>query len=141
MEIIITIKVDDGASVNVETKRDKTESGDDVSQYARFFDEGCPGWNKDSEYNLMFLKQQQMYANDLLKKRGHIFLNEIYDMLGIPRTKAGAVVGWVYDENNPIGDNYINFGITDERNANFVNGYEKSVLLDFNVDGNILDRI
>lgn len=141
MEIIITIKVDDGALVNVETKRDKTDCGDSVSQYARFFDEGSPAWSKDSEYNLMFLKQQQQYANDLLKKRGHIFLNEIYDMLGIPRTKAGAVVGWVYDENNPIGDNYVSFGITDERNANFVNGYEKSVLLDFNVDGNIWDKI
>lgn len=112
------------------------------SDYARFFDEYCTGWEKDSEYNLMFLKRQQDYANDLLQAKGHLFLNEVYDMLGIPRTKAGQVVGWVYDKNNEIGDNYVDFGIYDVRNPDkrdFVNGRERSILLDFNVDGNIWD--
>ena len=114
------------------------------SIYARFFDDGCTGWTKDPEYNLMFLRDQQRYANDLLKSRGHIFLNEVYDMLGIQRTKAGACVGWIYDEKNPVGDNFVDFGIYDlykERNRDFVNGYERTILLDFNVDGNILDLI
>ena len=79
------------------------------SDYARFFDDGCLGWSKDAEYNLTFLKQQQNYANDLLKKKGHLFLNEVYDMLGIPRTRAGQVVGWIYDEKHPIGDNFVDF--------------------------------
>lgn len=112
------------------------------SDYARFFDDGCTGWEKDSEYNLMFLRAQQQYANDLLKSRGHLFLNEVYDMLGIPRTKAGQVVGWVYDSEHSVGDNYVDFGIYDmnrEVVRNFVNGYERTILLDFNVDGNILD--
>ena len=64
------------------------------------------------------------------------------EMLGIPRAKAGQVVGWVYDAKNPIGDNYVDFGIYDihrETVRNFVNGYERTILLDFNVDGNILD--
>ena len=65
-----------------------------VSEYARFFDDGCAGWTKDPEYNLMFLRDQQRYANDLLKAKGHLFLNEVYDLLGIPRTKAGQIVGW-----------------------------------------------
>ena len=114
------------------------------SIYARFFDDGCTGWTKDPEYNLMFLRDQQRYANDLLKSRGHIFLNEVYDMLGIQRTKAGACVGWIYDEKNPIGDNFVDFGIYDlykDKNRDFVNGYERTILLDFNVDGNILDLI
>lgn len=114
------------------------------SDYARFFDDGCTGWEKDSEYNLMFLKSQQRYANDLLKARGHLFLNEVYDMLGIERTKAGQVVGWIYDPENPVGDNYVDFGIYDinrKKAREFVNGYERSILLDFNVDGNIWDRI
>lgn len=117
---------------------------DGYSDYARFFDDGCKGWVKDSEYNLMFLRAQQQYANDLLVARGHVFLNEVYDMLGIPRTKAGQVVGWVYNKDNPVGDNYVSFGIYDlhrETNRNFVNGYERTILLDFNVDGNILDLI
>lgn len=115
-----------------------------TSDYARFFDDGCTGWTKDPEFNLMFLKDQQRYANDLFKSKGHLFLNEVYDMLGIPRTQAGQVVGWIYDEKNPIGDNFIDFGIydiADERKRSFVNGYERTILLDFNVDGSILEMI
>ena len=111
------------------------------SDYARFFDEYCAGWTKDAEYNLMFLRQQQNYANELLKSRGHLFLNEVYDMLGIDRTKAGNIVGWVYDEEHPIGDNFVDFGIyvlDNEKARDFVNGRERSILLDFNVDGDIL---
>ena len=114
------------------------------SEYARFYDDGCKGWEKDPEYNLMFLRHVQDYLNDLLRTRGHVFLNEAYDQLGIPRTKAGAIVGWVYNEKNPVGDNYIDFGIydpKDEKARDFVNGYERVILLDFNVDGPILDLI
>lgn len=110
------------------------------SEYARFFDEYSDYWEKDPEYNLMFLNRQQAYANDLLKTKGFLFLNDIYRMLGIPETKAGQVVGWIYNEKEPVGDNYIDFGIYDVKKRNnreFVNGYEKSILLDFNPDGNI----
>lgn len=112
------------------------------SPYAKCFDVGCTGWTKDPEYNLMFLKDQERYANDRLKAKGSLTLNEVYDMLGIPRTKAGCVVGWIYDEKNPVGDNYVDFGIFDidkPKNREFVNGYERSIWLDFNVDGNIYD--
>lgn len=115
-----------------------------VSEYARFFDDGCAGWTKDPEYNLMFLRDQQRYANDLLKSKGHLFLNEVYDLLGIPRTKAGQIVGWIYDEKHPNGDNFVDFGIYDTNktaNRDFVNGYERTILLDFNVDGNIWDQM
>lgn len=114
------------------------------SEYARFYDESCNAWEKDSEYNLMFLRAQQQYANDKLRTKGHLFLNEVYDELGIPRTKAGQVVGWIYDEKNPSGDNFVDFGIyeTDREKArDFVNGYERVILLDFNVDGYILDKV
>ena len=119
--------------------------GEGISEYAKFFDE----WNtdehsKDPEYNLMFLRKQQDYANEVLKHQGYLFLNEVYDMLGIPRTQAGQVIGWIYDENNPTGDNYVDFGIYDlhdQQKRDFVNGLEKNILLDFNVDGVIYDKI
>lgn len=114
---------------------------DQYSTYARFFDEMCPDWKRNPEYNLIFLRAQQNWANDLLRARGHVFLNEVYDMLGIPRTKAGAVVGWVIGHE---GDNYIDFGLFDGENSaarDFVNGRERSILLDFNVDGVIYDKI
>lgn len=110
------------------------------SPYAICFDDGCTGWTKDPEYNKKFLIDQQRFANDKLKLHGKVVLNEIYDMLGAPRTKAGMVVGWIYDEKHPTGDNYIDFGIFDidrPKNRDFVNGYERSIWLDFNVDGNI----
>lgn len=141
----VTEKVVDeetGETEKVKKTEYTAEDPNGYSDYARFFDEYCNGWEKDPEYNLMFLRTQQSYANDLLKSRGHLFLNEVYDMLGIPRTKAGQVVGWVYNEDNPVGDNFVDFGIYDinrETNRDFVNGYERSILLDFNVDGNIWD--
>ncbi len=104
----------------------------------------APNYEKDAEFNLMFLRAQQQYANDLLISRGHLFLNEVYDMIGVPRTKAGQVVGWVYNPENPVGDNYVDFGMYDIHRPGareFVNGYEKAILLDFNVDGNIWDLI
>ena len=115
---------------------------DEKSDYARFFDESSRYWEKDSETNLFFLRSEQNYANDRLHSRGYLFLNEIYDRLDIPQTKAGQIVGWIYNPDNPNGDNYIDFGIYEvnrERNRDFVNGYERSILLDFNVDGNILE--
>ena len=115
-----------------------------LSEFSIVYDDGCTGWTKDPELNKMFLFKQQNYANDTLKARGYLFLNEVYDMLGIPRTKAGQVVGWIYDEKHPIGDNFVDFGIVDvnnERSRAFMNGYERSIILDFNVDGNILDLI
>ena len=114
------------------------------SDYARFFDASCAGWEKDAEHNLTFLKLQQNYANELLQRRGHLYLNEVYDMLGIDRTKAGQVVGWIYDKECPIGDNYVDFGIyngNSERCRAFVNGHEPVILLDFNVDGDILNHM
>ena len=114
------------------------------SDYAKFFDESCPGWTKDAEQNKYFLLCQQNYANEMLKAQGYLFLNDVYKLIGVPATRAGQIVGWVYDEKNPVGDNYVDFNIMDinsERARAFVNGYERSILLDFNVDGNILDLI
>ena len=119
---------------------------EEYSPYAKFFDCGCDNWQKDPDHNLWYLRQQQNYANDKLKSQGYLFLNDVYDMLGIPRTKAGQVVGWIYDEKNPNheGNNYVDFGIYNinlEANREFVNGYEPTIILDFNVDGPILDLI
>lgn len=114
----------------------------EYSDYARFFDDGCLGWEKDAEMNLFYLRRQQDFANELFQAKGYLFLNDVYDMLGIPRTRAGQTVGWIYDPNNPDhdGDNFIDFGIYDmhrRANRDFVNGIERVILLDFNVDGPI----
>lgn len=121
----------------------------DISEYARFFEKYTvdekgntipnPNWENNNEYNLMFIKAQERYANDLLRSRGRLFLNDVYKMLGLPETKAGQIVGWVYDPENEKGDNFVDFGLyTDNLSySDFVNGFDPAILLDFNVDGNI----
>lgn len=118
---------------------------DENSQYAKWFDEASRFWEKNAELNLMFLRCQQNYANDKLRSQGYLFLNDVYDMLDITRTKAGQCVGWIYDPENPNhkGDNYIDFGIYNvhkKQNRKFVNGDERNILLDFNVDGDIMNN-
>jgi len=128
-----TLVGDDG-----EEKEVKVVNPSKYSVYAKFFDESSVHWKKDPEYNRLYIQCQQTYANDLLKSRGHVFLNEVYDMLGVDRSQAGQVVGWLL---NGEGDDYITFGIFEAENSRFVNGYERSILLDFNVDGVIYDKI
>lgn len=128
-----------------------------ISPYAKFFDENNINWEDNPEFNLQFLTAQQRYANDKLKANGYLFLNEVYKSLGFPETKAGQVVGWVWNKNNDgVGDNYVDFGIYDvtvdgyqdakrldtiaDDRRDFVNGRLSSVLLDFNVDGNVWDQ-
>ena len=140
-ELVETVTDEDGNEITI-SETVKTMNPTLYSDYARFFDEASPCWQNDPEYNLMFLKAQQQYANDLLRAKGRLFLNDVYEMLGIEKTKAGQIVGWVYDRENPNGDNFVDFGIYDmskERVRAFVNGYETNILLDFNVDGNIWD--
>lgn len=140
-EVEETVVSEDGTEV-VEKKTIELADPNTYSPYAKFYDDGCSGWTKDSEANLMFLRMQQDAATKRLKQQGWLLLNDVYDMLGIPRTKDGMVIGWVYDEKHPVGDNFVDFGIYDinrASNRDFVNGYERTILLDFNVDGNIYD--
>lgn len=147
MKIIITIEDDgrDEVEVFTRTKSEETNMGDIIkrlSQYACVFDNGCIGWTVDPTYNMSYLKSQERYANDVLRIRGYLLLNDVYDLLGMPRTKAGCVVGWIYDEKNPIGDNYVDFGLSNtDINSHFINREGNVAYLDFNVDGVIIDYI
>lgn len=107
------------------------------SMYARFFDEYAERWSPDPYMNLTFLKHKQAYWNDILRVRGQqvVFLNEIYADLGFERTREGQIVGWVYESEK--GDGYIDFGF--DKYERFLSGHERSVLLDFNVDGIVYD--
>lgn len=140
-EIHETVTNEDGTESVVTQTVEVAEHVPVQGLYTFCFDETASGWQRDAEMNKFFLLRQQDYANELLRSKKRVFLNEVLDMVGIPRCRAGQTVGWVYDEKNPIGDNYIDFGIFDircEANRNFVNGLEKSIWLNFNVDGDIL---
>lgn len=108
------------------------------SIYAREFKEGNINFRNSDEYNRIFIQCQQEYANNQLKSKGHIFLNEVYDSLGLERSQAGAVVGWI---NNGDGDNYVDFGLYDGVNQTHLLSIGQTFYLDFNVDGSIWDKI
>lgn len=146
-EQIKTIDIDENGNQVESTKNvdvSFTPDNMEYSDYARFFDEANPNWTKDPEYNLTFLKMQQNWANQRLQQQGYLFLNDVYDALGIDRSKAGQVVGWIYDPSDENRDNFVDFGIYDIHKARaraFVNGYERNILLDFNPDGVILGQL
>lgn len=118
----------------------KTTNPNGWSPYARPFDENNINWVRNSEMNYIFINCQQNFANNRLKARGHVMLNDVYDALGFDRTPAGAVVGWVTDGD---GDGYIDFGLFEARknSIDFVYDGVPSIVLDFNVDGVVYDKI
>ena len=112
-----------------------------ASPYTFIFDEKNRNWSRDPGYNQMFLSSQQQYANDLLRSRGHVFLNDVLDNIGIDRTSEGAILGWIKDGD---GDNYIDFGVFEgDRHSGmrFVQGLEPSIWLEFNCDGIVYNKI
>lgn len=138
-EIEETVSNEDGSETTVTKTVEVAESVPAHGFYSFCFDETASGWIRDAERNKFFLMRQQQQANELLQANGRVFLNEVLDMLGIQRCPAGQHVGWVL--NSEKGDGYIDFGIFDircEANRRFVNGLEKSIWLNFNVDGDIM---
>lgn len=140
-KITETVVDENGEEKTVEKEVEVMKSDIMTSPYAKFFDESSRNWQKDANYNLMFLRRVQSMMNDRLRAYGYVFLNEVYDALDIPKIPEGQTIGWVYDPENPNLHNCIDFGIYDthrESARDFVNGIERVILLDFNVDGDII---
>lgn len=107
------------------------------SDYAVYYDSKSRNYETNPDYNRMFLKAQQAFANDKLQTRGHLFLNEVLDDLDLPRTPAGQIVGWTKD--GP--DGYVNFRIVEVERETEDGRHEPALLLDFNVEGNIWEKM
>jgi predicted HTH domain antitoxin len=143
-EEVETIVTDENGNETV--VKETVNVAHDKSEYAKCFDEYSPNWTKNADLNFCYVRNVQNLMNDKLKTEGFVFLNDVYAALGFPKTSAGQLVGWIYDEKNPNhkGDNFIDFGlynINDEGARRFVNGHDRSVWLDFNVDGLIYNLI
>lgn len=110
----------------------------DPDLYAVWFDKESSSWSKPeyAEYNWMFLRSQQNWANDMLRARGHMFLNDLYGILGLPHTSIGALVGWFYGPDTE-GENFIDFGCWDQADSPADPKREGDIRLTFNVDGPI----
>lgn len=134
--------VDEDGHESTVTKTVQTIDPSEIhSMYSVVFCEGNKGWTRNAELNKVFLIQQQEAANFRFKQQGVLTLNEVYDMIGAQRTAYGQYAGWVYSDDPDTGDNFVDFGIfdvTNEKACEFVNGYEKSIILDFNCIGNVI---
>lgn len=133
---------ENGKKTKEKEQVEKTETGMvmQTDDSCRFFDSSNPNWDKNPAFSMMWLRGQQNILNDILHTRGHVFLNEVYDALGFPHTPQGAVLGWIDGE----GDNCIDFGLYDQNKENvrrFVNGVDNVIMLEFNHDGVIWDKI
>lgn len=138
-----TVKTDTGETVTVGTGLEVCDPNL-KSDYAIYFDKSVSrAHEKNDDYNMMFLRAAENFANDKLRTQGHLFLNEVYDELEIPHTKQGQIVGWIYNPEHPSGDSdgYVKFRILETYRETSPGEYEPAILLDFNVDGNILDKI
>lgn len=133
---------ENGKKTKEKEQVEKTETGMvmQTDDSCRFFDSSNPNWDKNPTFSMMWLRGQQNILNDILHTRGHVFLNEVYDALGFPHTPQGAVLGWIDGE----GDDCIDFGLYDpnkESVRRFVNGVDNVIMLEFNHDGVIWDKI
>ena len=144
-EIEEVVANEDGTESVVKTTVEEVDPNA-IGDYVRFFDECALGYEPNNpDYNLMFLRQTLNYLNERLQSKGHLFLNEALDELGLPRTPVGQVVGWIYNPSNPNIDSYVSFGdIFDSKNPDkrqFINGREPAIMLEFNCDGLIFELI
>lgn len=133
---------ENGKKTKEKEQVEKTETGMVIpnDDSCRFFDSSNPNWDKNPTFSMMWLRGQQNILNDILHTRGHVFLNEVYDALGFPHTPQGAVLGWIDGE----GDDCIDFGLYDQNKESvrrFVNGVDNVIMLEFNHDGVIWDKI
>lgn len=141
MELKITIEVEgiDPVVVKVDIPIEKMTE-DKTSQNScatAWFDSNCLGWTENAYMNKVFLRCQQSYCDEKLRCNGYLFLNDVFDCLGLPRTAYGQKAGWVYRFKSGIMD-FVNFGIDSERNKDFNDGVECDVFLEFNVRDDIL---
>lgn len=102
-----------------------------TSVYAKKYDQNSPNWQREQDYNLVFFRAQEQWFNDVLRAKGHLFLNEVYDALGLSRTRAGAICGWWYAGQKEV-DVTMDIVGPDKDGA---------YVLDFNVEGVIWDRL
>ena len=136
------VKDEEGKTKTVKNKVDVLESDKTVSDYVFIFNQDSRYYEKNMEYNLMFVGRCERFANDRLNKDGYLFLNDVREMFGLPKTKVGQVVGWVKDSAD--GDNYVDLGyheLCQMHSADFSEGYDKALLIDPNVQGTIWDKI
>lgn len=138
----IEIENEDGTT-EVQRQQDQLIT---LSGTERYFDESSPMWDRENPaMNVVTLRHSIQKANNMLQRDGHLFLNDVYRMLGLDDTAEGAVLGWIIDGNSK--ETFVDFGVfngTDDP-WDFASRAEwdgrNEILLHFNCEGIIFDRL
>lgn len=101
------------------------------SPYATIFDDKNTMFQESAVFNQHLFRIQSEMLTNKLRSQGHLFLNEVYDRLGCPRTPTGQVCGWAIGD--PKSDDFV------EIRAFPMHDYHGSFMLDFNVGGHVLN--
>lgn len=112
-----------------------------VTNYTRILDWTNPHYDNNLDYLLFFARAQQSYFNDKLYANRYVFMNDVDEALGFPKTKAGQIVGWRRDNTDEKIDNYIDFSIQEDWALDEYGLKRPILLLEYNVDGSILDKV
>lgn len=101
--------------------------------FTYIFDESSEVYSKEYMANKTRLMALEAWATNKLVADGYLYLNTVLSELDIPidtRTSAG----WVYDKHDP-GKNIVDFGLfrlNSSAKMAFINGTERSIILEFN---------
>ena len=134
-----------GKEITVEKEVIEQDHAAGTSYYARYFTHGNPMFKGEFSLDVMYLRMKENELNSILEINGHLFLNEAYDHLGMPRTEAGQIMGW--RKNNPNGDGYVSLGIFNRLTGEMCDWvddptYHEGIPVDFNVDSEpLFDKI
>lgn len=138
VEVESKVVNEDGTEETIKSYVDEVDGAH--SPYDLIFDEMIDEWQPDAQYNKWHLAQVEDTANRRLRTQGYLFLNDVYRMIGRYNSGAmivkpeGQIVGWLYDPNNENLQNCVKLGLDKMQG-------DRNVVLHFNVDGPIIDKI
>ena len=138
VEVENKIVNEDGTEETIKSYMDEVDGAH--SPYDLIFDEMIDEWQPDAQYNKWHLAQVEDAASRRLRTQGYLFLNDVYRMIGRYNSGAmivkpeGQIVGWLYDPNNENLHNCVKLGLDKMQG-------DRNVVLHFNVDGPIIDKI
>lgn len=128
------------------TDYDNVIDPEHIDMYSVLYDEMYSGsWTPNPVTNMAQIKGVEEYWNQRFESRGFVYYHEVLKDLGIwdrlPYEKQKLFIGkgWVWG----AGDNYISLGIFDvnvpmtDAKKDFIMGYEPSVLIVPNLDGDV----
>lgn len=103
------------------------------SPYAVIWGPGNWAFQDSPEHNVSFIRIQEQLMTDMLRSKGYLFLNDIYDRFDLPNTAAGQICGWMIDHDK--SDDFVEILETPMHDGS------GAFMLDFNIAGPVFELL